>query len=132
MAETSLQVRLLHPCKTEAQWAATSDIPKAGEVLFTTGGSHDGWYKIGDGTHTWSNLSYNIFSGSYNDLTDKPTLFSGSYNDLSDKPSLFSGSYNDLTDKPTIPTVPANVSAFTNDSGYLTLATLPVYDGTVE
>ena len=31
-----------------------------------------------------------------------------------------SGSYNDLTDKPTIPTVPTNVSAFTNDSGYLT------------
>ena len=34
--------------------------------------------------------------------------------------SNFSGSYNDLTDKPTIPTVPTNVSAFTNDAGYLT------------
>ena len=34
--------------------------------------------------------------------------------------SDFSGSYNDLTDKPTIPTVPANVSDFTNDAGYLT------------
>lgn len=43
-----------------------------------------------------------LFSGSYDDLTDKPTLFSGSYNDLTDKPSLFSGSYNDLTDKPTL------------------------------
>lgn len=31
-----------------------------------------------------------------------------------------SGSYNDLTDKPTVPTVPSNVSAFTNDAGYLT------------
>ena len=31
-----------------------------------------------------------------------------------------SGSYDDLTDKPTIPTVPTNVSAFTNDSGYQT------------
>ena len=31
-----------------------------------------------------------------------------------------SGSYNDLTDKPTIPIVPSNVSAFTNDAGYLT------------
>ena len=28
---------------------------------------------------------------------------SGSYNDLSNKPTLFSGSYNDLTNKPTIP-----------------------------
>ena len=31
-----------------------------------------------------------------------------------------SGSYNDLTNKPTIPTVPTNVSAFTNDAGYIT------------
>jgi len=29
-------------------------------------------------------------------------------------------SYNDLTDKPLIPSVPTNVSAFTNDAGYLT------------
>ena len=33
---------------------------------------------------------------------------------------LFSGNYNDLEDKPTIPVVPANVSAFNNDAGYLT------------
>lgn len=33
--------------------------------------------------------------------------------------SDFSGSYNDLADKPTIPTVPSNVSAFTNDSHYV-------------
>ena len=30
------------------------------------------------------------------------------------------GSYSDLSNKPTIPTVPTNVSAFTNDAGYLT------------
>lgn len=35
------------------------------------------------------------------------------------KSELFSGSYLDLTNKPNIPTVPATVSAFTNDSGYL-------------
>ena len=34
--------------------------------------------------------------------------------------SDFSGSYNDLTDKPTIPVVPTNVSAFNNDAGYAT------------
>ena len=34
--------------------------------------------------------------------------------------SDFSGSYNDLSDKPTIPTVPTQVSAFNNDAGYLT------------
>ena len=49
----------------------------------------------------------------------KTELFSGSYNDLSDVPALVV-SYNDLTDTPTIPTVPTNISEFTNDSGYLT------------
>ena len=34
--------------------------------------------------------------------------------------------------KSEIPTVPTNVSTFTNDSGYLTIATLPKYDGGVE
>lgn len=97
----------------------------------------------------WTNKS--DFSGSYDDLTDKPTIptktsdltndsgyitgftetdpvFTASaaseitstditnWNEKSD----FSGSYNDLTDKPEIPTVPTNISAFTNDVGYLT------------
>lgn len=48
--------------------------------------------------NTWNSKS--DFSGSYNDLTEKPTLFSGKYEDLSGKPTLFSGSYNDLTNKP--------------------------------
>ena len=34
---------------------------------------------------------------------DRAELFSGSYDELTNKPTLFSGSYNDLTDKPTIP-----------------------------
>lgn len=34
--------------------------------------------------------------------------------------SDFSGSYNDLKDKPTIPTVPTSNTAFTNDAGYIT------------
>ncbi len=35
-------------------------------------------------------------------------------------PTPFSGDYDDLTNTPTIPTVPTNVSEFTNDSGYVT------------
>ena len=61
----------------------------------------------------WVSSSGGGFSGSYNDLTDKPTLFSGSYTDLTDKPTLFSGSYTDLSNKPTIPsayTLPAATS----------------------
>lgn len=34
------------------------------------------------------------------------------------------GSYNNLDDKPTIPTVPTNVSAFTNDANYVTSSTI--------
>lgn len=40
--------------------------------------------------------------------------------------------YSLISGTPTIPTVPTNVSAFTNDAGYLTLATLPKYEGEVE
>ena len=96
-----------------------------------------------------SSLKTVATSGSYNDLTDKPTLFSGNYNDLTNKPTIpdelsdlsddsthrlvtdtekstwngksnFSGSYDDLTNKPTIPTVPTDVSSFNNDAGYIT------------
>ena len=38
--------------------------------------------------------------------------------------SDFSGSYNDLTDKPTIPTVPTKVSELDNDSGFITATEL--------
>ena len=85
-------------------------------------------------------------SGSYNDLTDKPT-FSGSYNDLTDKPTLatvatsgdyndllnkpaFSGSYNDLTDKPTLATVATSGSYndLTDKPTLATVATSGSYD----
>lgn len=82
-------------------------------------------------------------SGDYNDLLNKPDLFSGSYDDLTDtpvippapvqanwtetntsslayirnKPELFSGDYQDLTNKPHIP---ADVSEFNNDAQYIT------------
>jgi len=40
-----------------------------------------------------------------------------------------SGNYNDLSNKPTIPTVPTNVSAFTNDAGYITSAPVQSVNG---
>lgn len=84
------------------------------------------------------------FSGSYNDLTNKPSLAtvatSGSYNDLSNKPSLAtvatSGSYNDLSNKPTIPSVGngtltiqkngSNVATFTANQGGNSTANITV------
>jgi hypothetical protein len=62
-----------------------------------------------------------LFSGSYDDLSNKPTLFSGSYNDLTDRPNLFSGSYNDLSDKPSIP---SDTGDLTNNAGFITSSAL--------
>lgn len=63
-------------------------------------------------------------SGSYNDLTDKPT-FSGSYNDLTDKPNLAtvatSGNYDDLLNKPAL--------VFSNIGG--TISSVQIPDGLI-
>ena len=63
-------------------------------------------------------------SGSYNDLTDKPT-FSGSYNDLTDKPTLAtvatSGNYDDLLNKPAL--------VFSNIGG--TISSVQISDGLI-
>ena len=91
-------------------------------------------------------LKSELFSKSYNDLTNKPTIptntsdltndsgfitavpeeyvtntemteYAQPKGDYALKSELFSKSYNDLTDKPTIPT---NTSELTNDSGFIT------------
>lgn len=54
------------------------------------------------------------------DLADEGFLKEQDLGEYAKKDELFSKSYNDLTDKPTIPEIPTNVSAFTNDAGYLT------------
>lgn len=80
-------------------------------------------------------------SGSYSDLTNKPTIptvptdisafnndvgyITGvAWGDVTNKPAFAtvatSGDYDDLIDKPTIPVVPTDISAFTNDAGYIT------------
>ena len=41
-----------------------------------------------------------LFSGDYNDLSNKPSLFSGNYADLSGKPALFDGAYSSLSGIP--------------------------------
>lgn len=48
------------------------------------------------------------------------TLLNGKANSSDLSRVATSGSYNDLSNKPTIPTVPTNISAFTNDSNYTT------------
>jgi len=65
-----------------------------------------------------------LFSGNYSDLVGKPTNLSQFNNDLGLATVATSGSYNDLSNKPTIPTVPSNVSVFNNDAHYITEAQL--------
>ena len=79
-----------------------------------------------------------LFSGDYNDLTNKPTLFSGDYDDLTNKPALFSGDYDDLTNKPGVATTSANGLMSSGDKTKLDGiptggSSVPVsYDGTSE
>jgi len=56
------------------------------------------------------NLTFVTVATSWTELAEKP-IFAA---------VATSGSYDDLTDQPTIPTIPSNISTFTNDSGYLT------------
>ena len=82
-----------------------------------------------------------LFNGDYNSLENKPDLSvyalssslstvatSGSYNDLSNKPTLATvattGAYSDLTGTPTIPTTTGEL---TNDSGFITSSELIDY-----
>jgi len=50
---------------------------------------------------------------------------------LSSDITLTASDVGALPDDTVIPTVPTDVSDFNNDAGYLTLATLPIYDGSV-
>lgn len=84
-----------------------------------TGGGASGTWNINiTGTATKANqdASGNVITDTYATKTevaakaDKAVL----------KTVATTGSYNDLTNKPTIPTVPTKVSAFTNDAGYAT------------
>ena len=77
-----------------------------------------------DLTELSNSLAAVALSGSYNDLTDKPS-FSGSYNDLTDKPTLAavatSGDYDDLLNKP--------VLVFQNIGG--TISSVQIPDGLI-
>lgn len=78
-------------------------------------------------THARSGLSTVATSGSYTDLSNKPTLFDGNYNSLTNKPTipsitgLATETYvNTAVGAISIPTVPTNLSQLTNDAGFIT------------
>lgn len=84
-------------------------------------------------TYARSGLSTVAVSGSYADLSNKPTIFDGNYNNLTNKPTLFDGSYTSLTSKPTL--FDGNYNSLTNkpalfDGSYNSLSDTPtIFDG---
>ena len=96
------------------------------------------------------NLATVATSGSYNDLSNKPTIPAAQVNadwnansgvsQILNKPTIpaeqVQSNWNEtntsskayIQNKPTIPTVPTNVSAFTNDAGYITNAAVPTFN----
>ena len=78
--------------------ADTGDLSEGSNLYHTTARARAAISAGGD-------LSYNSSTGVMS--VTLPTVFSGNYNDLSNKPSLFSGNYNDLSNKPTLGTAAA-------------------------
>lgn len=82
-------------------------LPTATELAQELGGKADS-----------ADLAEVATSGSYNDLSDKPTIPAAQVQSDWNEGDTTSKAY--IKNKPTIPTVPSNVSAFNNDAGYLT------------
>ncbi len=64
------------------------NIPLARPLQISGNAGVSGQYLVSTGVGlTWETFP-DLFSGNYNDLTNKPSLFSGSYNDLTNKPAI--------------------------------------------
>lgn len=57
MADNILSVKIKQRYDTESNWSANNPVLLAGEVAYSS--DRNGMYKIGNGTSTWSQLSYN-------------------------------------------------------------------------
>ena len=138
---------------TLSQVESVNQWPDAGTVWLT---EKNRWAYIPEPDLTpyakTADLSTVATSGSYNDLTDKPTIpdapdltpyaktadlstvaTSGSYEDLTNKPNLFSGNYEDLTNKPTIPEPYTLPTASTDTLGGVKVdgETITIADGVI-
>ena len=67
MGENNLNIRIKHRYDIEANWTKNNPVLLAGEVAYSSDKS--GKYKIGDGTHKWSELSYAKADLVKNDVT---------------------------------------------------------------
>lgn len=74
MSETTLKARLVHPCKTDAEWASSNPVAKKGEIMISSDKS--GMFKVGNGTSKWSDLQYNHVT--WSNVEGKPSTFTPS------------------------------------------------------
>lgn len=58
MSTNELKARFKHACKTESEWSNSNPILLKGEVAYSSDKNNK--YKVGDGTHKWSELSYSV------------------------------------------------------------------------
>lgn len=56
MATNELKTRIKHAYKTENEWSSSNPVLLQGEVVYSSDKQNK--YKVGDGTSTWSQLSY--------------------------------------------------------------------------
>jgi hypothetical protein len=99
-----------------------TNTPVAGTIAFNSTANAieifngSSWGPVsGSGGGTWGSIT-----GSLSSQTDLVAALALKATSSTLATVATSGAYSDLSGKPTIPTVPANVSAFTNDVGYLT------------
>lgn len=58
MATNELKTRIKHAYKTESDWTSSNPVLLKGEVAYSSDKNNK--YKVGDGTHKWSDLAYAI------------------------------------------------------------------------
>ena len=92
---------------------------------------------VGSGLSVIGGTVSTVFDGAYTSLSGIPTFATvattGSYTDLTNKPTLFSGAYADLTGKPTIPSAIYSTIAVTGQTSLTagsSTATLNIAAGT--
>lgn len=119
---------------TSFEFEVVSTLPNTGTkgkiYLVSNGGSGNNSYD----EYIWVNNAYEKIGTTAVDLSGYQAKITSSNKLAASLVSglatvATSGSYNDLSNKPTIPTIPTNVSAFTNDANYIT-QNIKVINGT--
>lgn len=104
MAENVINARIQNPYDTVANWQQSTKILLAGELAF----DETKKFKIGDGLHKWSELSYPPSAGAGEENVQPDW----------DETDITSDAY--IHNKPEIPTL---LSSLENDTGYISYTT---------